>query len=749
MNSATEQQRREAAIREEIVREERQRRRRRLRLIIGGCLALFVLLTYLETRLFDLGEVPLPITGNLLIFIMININVLLLLVVIFLVLRNLAQLVFERRRRVLGTRLRTKLVIAFVSLSLIPTALLFLMSLQFISTSMDYWFNINVEQSLEESLTIAREVYQEAQAGVGREGEAIAGRLQSEHYRVMTATALDVFLRDMRAGYGLAALEIVSEERSLLAAVYQPEIAAQAVPELPAELLRLALAGEPGQVIQPVAAGELVRGLLPLRLNRDGGSMQGVLVVSRLVPQERLRRMEAISAGLEGYRQLMMLKNPIKTSFLVTLLLVTLLIVFCAVWFGFYVAEGLTGPIQKLAEATRRVAEGELDFVLEKSSGDEMGTLVDSFNRMTRDLLSGRRQLEETTQEMDNRRRYTEIILQNVAAGVISLDEAGRVITINRFAEELLKVRRQEIVGRHYRAILRREHLQVLEGFFQELRESGKNSIQRPLRLTVGEETFSLRINFTRLLDDEGKGLGVVLVFDNLTELEKAQRMAAWREVARRIAHEVKNPLTPIQLSAQRLRKKYLEKMAGEGEVFDLCTRTIINQVEELQRLVGEFSSFARMPALHKSMSSLGEMTREVLALYQEAHRHLKLVMSGGPVPEFLFDPKQLKRVLINLLDNAVAVVPEKGGEIEVRLEHDQQRQMALMMVLDNGPGVRDEDKLRLFEPYFSTKKSGTGLGLAIAGTVVTDHGGAIRVRDHEPTGACFVVELPMTEDRA
>lgn len=749
MNSATEQERRAAAIREEIVREDRRRRQRRLRLIIAGCLALFVLLTYLETRLFGLGEIPLPVTGNLLIFILININVLLLLVVIFLVLRNLAQLVFERRRRVLGTRLRTKLVIAFVSLSLIPTALLFMMSLQFISTSMDYWFNINVEQSLEESLTIAREVYQEAQAGVSREGQAIVGRLQSERYRAMTDSGLDDFLQDMRAGYGLAALEIISEERSLLAAVYQPEIAGQTVPELPADLLRLTLAGERGHIIQPVAAGELVRGLLPLRFSRGGESIGGVLVVSRLVPGERLRRMAVISGGLEGYRQLMMLKNPIKTSFLVTLLLVTLLIVFCAVWFGFYVAEGLTGPIQKLAEATRRVAEGELDFVIEKSSGDEMGTLVDSFNRMTRDLAGGRRQLEATTQELDNRRRYTEIILQNVAAGVISLDEAGRVITINRFAEELLKVRREEIVGRHYRVILRREHLQVLEGFFGELRESGKNSIQRPLRLTVGDETFSLRINFTRLLDDEGKGLGVVLVFDNLTELEKAQRMAAWREVARRIAHEVKNPLTPIQLSAQRLRKKYLERLAEEGEVFDLCTRTIINQVEELQRLVGEFSSFARMPALHKSLSSLEEMAREVVALYQEAHRPLELVLSGGPVPPFLFDPKQLKRVLINLLDNAVAAAPAQGGRIEVRLEHDPARQVALMMVLDNGPGVRDEDKLRLFEPYYSTKKAGTGLGLAIAGTVVTDHGGSIRVRDHEPTGACFVVELPMSQENA
>lgn len=736
-----------ADIREEIIAQDRRRRRRRLRWIVLGCLALFVLLTYLETRIFEMGELDLPVSGNLLIFVMININILLLVAVIFLVLRNLVELVFERRRRILGTRLRTKLVISFVSLSLIPTGLLFLLSLQFISTSIDYWFNINVEQSLVESLDVAREVYQEAQAETIREGEAIASQLQSGRYRFSEAAELEPFLQDMLLSHNLSGIEIIGEERSRLAGVYLPAITSAGVPELPGELLRRSLAGESGQVvIQEVGTGELVRSLTPLALPGLGRD-NAVLVLSRLIPGERLERMEIISSGLEGYRQLMMFQTPIKTSLLVTLLIVTLLIVFCAIWFGFYVASGLTGPIKKLAEATRRVADGELDFVLEKTSGDEMGTLVDSFNRMTRDLLSSRSQIEQTAQELDRRRRYTETILQNVAAGVISLDDAGRVITLNRFAEELLKVDREEIVGRHYRAILRREHLKVLEGFLHELTESGKNSIQRPLRLTVGEETFSLRIHFTRLYDEEGRPLGVVLVFDNLSELEKAQRMAAWREVARRIAHEVKNPLTPIQLSAQRLRKKYLERLAGEGEVFDLCTQTIINQVEELQKLVGEFSSFARMPAIHRTFSDLAAMVDEVLVLYREGHKEIKFSREGGPVPPFLFDPKQLKRVLINLLDNAVAVVPKSDGEIRVVLGLDREQELALLEVRDNGPGIREEDKLRLFEPYFSTKKGGTGLGLAIAGTVVADHGGAIRVRDHEPHGACFVVELPLARD--
>ncbi|MDF1614564.1 sensor histidine kinase [Desulfurivibrio dismutans] len=734
-------------IREEIVAQDRKRRRRRRRWIVLALLAFFGLLTYFETRIFEFGELDLPVSGNLLVFIMININILLLVAVVFLVLRSLVELIFERRRRVLGTRLRTKMVISFVSLTLIPAGLLFFVALQFISTSIDYWFNINVEHSLEESLDLARDVYRDTRTETIREGEAIAAQLHSRRYPFGPDRMAEQFLRDILNSHGLSGIEIIDAERRTLAAAYLPELATVGLPEVPSDLLRQAMAGESGlSAIQEIGGGELVRSLTPFAWP-GRQEEQAVLVLSRLIPAERLERMTAISSGLESYRQLMLFQTPIKTSLLVTLLIVTLLIVFCAIWFGFYVASGLTGPIRKLAEATRRVADGDLEFELEKTSGDEMGTLVDSFNRMTRDLLTSRRQIEQNAQELDRRRRYTETILQNVAAGVISLDDSGRVITINRFAEELLKVRQKEIVGRHYRAILHRQHLKVLEGFLQELARSGKNSIQRPLRLTVGEEILSLRINFTRLYDEEGRPLGVVLVFDNLSELEKAQRMAAWREVARSIAHEVKNPLTPIQLSAQRLRKKYLERLAGDNEVFDLCTRTIISQVEELQRLVSEFSNFARMPAIEKSPNDLVAMVDEVLVLYREGHKEISFSREGEEALPLLFDPKQIKRVLINLLDNAVAEVPAGEGEIKVVLARDGERGVAVLEVQDNGSGVKDEDKLRLFEPYFSTKKAGTGLGLAIASTVVSDHGGAIRVRDNQPHGACFVVELPLSED--
>jgi two-component system nitrogen regulation sensor histidine kinase NtrY len=738
----------------------KKKRQRRIRATIVASLSIFLVLTVLEKRVFQMGTVEFPVSGNVLVFALININVILLLLMVFLTMRNLVELVFERRQQVIGATLRTKLVISFVALSLIPTTLLFFIALQFVSTSMDYWFNSAVDSSLEASLALAQEVYHETAGQVRMEGGVIAQALApasgGPSPLLVASGEVKAELEARLTTFKLTGLTLFAEEGQQLLRVVIPGQEPQALPLLPIDLLRRALGGEQGLTLtQPCAGGELVSSLTPL--TRSG--QRYVLVASRLLTKGRLQRLELISKGIQGYRQLLLLKQPIKTSLLVMLLIVTLLIIFSAIWFGFYVSGGLTRPMAKLADGIKRVADGELDFVLDKDSSDEMGSLVDSFNRMTRDLLASRLQvgeahvaLQQVNLETEERRRYTEIILQNVTAGVISLDAEGRVLTINKFAEELLKLRGPEIINKNYKSILRLNHLSILENFFVELAESGRASIQRSIKVTVNGETLSLRVNFTKL-EEEGheasaanvkpRTMGTVIVFDNLTEVEKIQRMAAWREVARRIAHEVKNPLTPIQLSAQRLRKRYLERLAAEGEVFDQCTATIIKQVDELKHLVSEFSSFARMPAVKKSVNSLGAMVAECLVLFQEAHKEITWVLIDQGVPPFYFDEEQMKRVLVNLLDNAVAALDGIGRiEVEIRVQLDEGQ--VVMEVRDNGMGVSDPDKLRLFEPYFSTKKSGTGLGLAIASTVVADHGGYIRVKDNEPRGARFIIELPL-----
>ena len=282
-----------------------------------------------------------------------------------------------------------------------------------------------------------------------------------------------------------------------------------------------------------------------------------------------------------------------------------------------------------------------------------------------------------------------------------------------------------------------------LSYLLNELKSSGKDSIERQVAVNLEGKSLSLLINLTNLKDEEGKSLGVVAVFDDLTQLIKAQRMAAWREVARRIAHEIKNPLTPIQLSAQRLRKRYLEKLQPDGTVFDECTRTIVKQVEELKGMVNEFSNFARMPACQPTPNRLNEIIQETLVLFQGVQRPIRFEFIPDELPVLNVDRDQIKRVMINLIKNSLAAI-ENEGKIRIQTSYDSKLQMVRLEVSDDGRGISDEDKGRLFEPYFSTRKSGTGLGLTIVNAIISDHNGYIRVRDNKPKGTTFLIELPV-----
>ncbi|MHB1348266.1 MAG: sensor histidine kinase [Desulfobulbaceae bacterium] len=733
--------------------QQRQAKKRYIRYVIVFCCALIPVLAFLQHILLK-GTYTLPLSSTILIFALININGLLLLLMLYLVLRNLVELIFERRHNIIGSKLRTRLVVSFISLSFIPTALLFVIALSFVSTSMDYWFNSNVEESLQSSLKLAQSVFRNAELEAENEGKRIAdslhfGRSESTRF-VQVEDLLKRILKNTPPGVP-DALTLMDNTAKDIYSLRGERLLPVALPTVPTEALRLAQSnGKPEVITQETSIGELVRSIV--HIQPPGlPDVSYFLISSYLIPAEQLERMKAISDGINDYRQLVMLKAPIKLSLIIMLIIITLLILFGAIWFGFYIAHGLTGPIKKLADATRRVAEGELDFQLSRESDDEMGLLVDSFNRMTADLSASNRKLGEANEALqkstvlaEQRRRYMETVLKNVTAGVIAINERNEITTINKFAEELLRINPTEFLRRDFHDILIRPHVAILEGFFRELHESGRQSIERHLRLTVRKgETFSLLVNITRL-EEEDRHIGYVIVFDNLTKLEKAQRLAAWQEVARRIAHEIKNPLTPIQLSAQRLRKRYLDKITTDAEVFDQCTRTIVNQVEEIKRLVSEFSDFARMPQVKKKPGNIVAIAEDILVLYREAHKHITFrITCSDPIPEFSFDPVQIKRILINLLDNAVSVLSE-GGEISLTFSVNQSERTVIVEVADTGPGIQEAIKLRLFEPYFSTKKSGTGLGLAIAHTIVTEHNGTIRIRDNQPHGAVFLVELPL-----
>ena len=737
--------------------EQRKRKQRLIRVVIAFCLLLIPALAYLQRGLLG-ADLNLPVSSTILIFALININGLLLLLMLYLVLRNLVELIFERNQKIMGSRLRTRLVISFVSLSLVPTGILFVIALRFVSTSMDYWFNTNVDEALEAAHRLAQSALHETGQQAELVGRQLVTLMESGALDIQDLPALErVLARTLEADLPGTpdSLVLLDSHRRELIAVRGQRLLPIILPVIPSEAIRLADVHNRAEVVtQRTTIGELIQAIVPVDVQVSARPQTWFLVTTQLVPTARLETLQAVFAGVTGYDQLVMLKAPIKLSLIIMLLIITLLILFGAIWFGFYISRSLTGPINKLAEATRRVAEGDLDFTLEKESGDEMGLLVDSFNSMTSDLLVSNRRLasahqalQQSTEVSEQRRRYLETILENVAAGVIALDEHNRIATINRFAEELLAIKPSAYLGREYHEVLPRQHALIVESFLAELDATGRSTIERHLRVTIRRgETLSLQVNVTRMVDERGRPIGFVILFDNLTNLEKAQRLAAWQEVARRIAHEIKNPLTPIQLSAQRLRKRYLDRIGEDRDIFDQCTATIVAQVDEIKKLAGEFSDFARMPKLRRETADLGRLAEEVVFLYREAHRTLTITCRIDPaLAPFPFDAVQVKRVLINLVDNAVAVLGDSGAiEVRVGPAPESDPPMALLQVADNGPGIPADVRLRIFEPYFSTRKSGTGLGLAIAHTIVSEHGGTIRCRDNLPTGTVFTVELPL-----
>ncbi|WP_339136584.1 MAG: ATP-binding protein [Candidatus Electrothrix sp. GW3-4] len=730
--------------------EQRTQKRRLTRYVIVFCMLLIPLLAYTQRNLLR-GELNLPLSSTVLIFALININGLLLLLMLYLILRNLVELVFERRNRILGSRLRVRLVIAFVSLSMIPTVILFLVSLGSVSTAMEYWFNSNVEESLQSSLTLARNLFHETENRAANMGSHIGRLLEkgevSMHDNIKLQQLFDKTISLVPLG-APDALSLINPQLGLAVAAKGERLAAISLPEIPTEALRKAANNqEPEVITRQVPAGELIQAIVPIQSAEPNKTF---LVTTLLIPIEKLTLMQSVSQGITDYKQLVMLKAPIKLSMIIMLLIITLLILFGAIWFGFFIARSMTASINKLAEGTQRVAGGDLDFTIEKESDDEMGLLVDSFNSMTSDLLKSNRELAETHKALQQsnliskqRRRYLETILKNVAAGVIAINEHNEVTTINPFAEKLLKIDTTAFLHKDFHRALPRSHVTVIENFFNDLLESGKRSIERHLNLTVRRgETYSLLVNITRLIDEQERSIGYVIVFDNLTKLEKAQRLAAWQEVARRIAHEIKNPLTPIQLSAQRLRKRYLTTIKNDREIFEQCTGTIISQVDEIKRLVTEFSDFARMPRVKKQPADIIAIAADTLVLYREGHKHINFLLEHDEVPLFAFDPVQIKRVLINLLDNAVSVLAH-GGTVSNEIRLHREEETVSIIVRDDGPGMSDQVRQRLFEPYFSTRKSGTGLGLAIAHTIITEHNGAIQVHDNTPSGTVFTIELP------
>lgn len=735
----------------DLPREEAKKRKRETWIILGSLFFIFAL-TWAEIRLAHL-RAPVELGYKIIIFGLINVVILLIILLSYLVFRNIAKLLLERRENVMGARLRTKLVLAFVGLSLVPTMLLFLVSAAFIDISINNWFNKQVEASLRESTEVAQTYYKSSSANALYFGRKIGEKIGDQRLiDYQDLSRLKEFVRQQQQDYNLGAIEVYSPRREALALVSDPGLNLEEFGNPTSDEINQALQGKELSEVNSSSKADLIRAIVPIYSEWNPREIVGVLVVNHYVPFTIASKIKEISSSYQEYKRLKILKNPIANVYILTLFLITLVIIFLAVWLGVYLSKSLTVPLQELADATRQVADGNLEINLGEKGADEIGMVIASFNKMTEDLRHHQLVLDKTHEELkksnlelEERRLYMETVLRNVTAGIISVDKHGILTTVNKSAERLMNINGSEVLGKHFREVLRPAQLEVVNSILRDFVVRKQNTISKQVTIPTHDSKLTLQMNISLLKDEHDDFMGTVVVFDDLTNLIKAQRMAAWREVARRIAHEIKNPLTPIKLSAQRLRKRYLTHLNEDEKVFDECTGMIVKSVDELKTLVDEFSNFARMPAIQPSVNDLNEIIAEALTMYHEAHRKITFTFRpDNTIPPFLLDRDQIKRVLINLLDNAVAAIGEEGN-VDLESAYNEDLKLATFVVSDNGIGIAPEDRGRLFEPYFSTKKSGTGLGLAIVSSIISDHHGFIRVKDNVPKGTKFIVELPVS----
>lgn len=762
-------------------KERRKRRREGIAILLLA--SLFVILTFAEFRLTKVSS-TLPFVNSIFFFGLLNVNLILLIALVWLIARNVGKLFIERRRKILGARLKTKLVIAFLAFSIIPTLVLFLISALYINSSFDKWFSLKIQNTLESSLEITRTYYRNTSQTAMHFAEHIAGQIgkhldmgESSGEVVSQSTQskwIKNFLNSQRELLALDTVEfyadplaemivshgfdVTDSQRSLPDHSHNPDIGR--------DLLKRAYAGEKVTIIEHVGLGDVIRCLVPVRSkavstssfnatgNATGKTIRGVIVVSDHIPVSLVNKVDEIASVFDDYKDTNPLKYPMKTTYLVILIMITLVIIFVAIWIGLYMARELTVPVERLVSGVQAVGAGNLDFFISASGHDEITVLVESFNKMTSDLRENQQRLIQAGADLEKRKRQLEAVLGNIGTGVIAIGSTGDITTFNSSAARLLQIDMQDALSQPYQKIFKGDSFPLL-GMIERALAEAKNSESTlksnpestQLSFRSGEVVKVLAVMATPLQESETQW-GGVLVIDDMTHLIKAQREMAWREVARRIAHEIKNPLTPIKLSAQRLQRRMGSYLGRDAELLQECTETIIKHSDELKEMVNEFSHFARFPEVSPTPNDLHGALLEVVRLYSQAHSEVSFQLEqDSKLPVFEFDRDQIKRVIINLLENSVSALKlqseNEKQKILLATHYNQDLQIAVIEVADNGPGMSEEVKDRVFEPYFSTKKEGTGLGLAIAKRIINDHDGFIRVHSTIGIGTRFLIELP------
>ena len=721
---------------------------RRKKIVMAVAAFLFIALTSAEFLITG-PRANIPIANNLLWLVLLNINILLLVAMAVVIGRNLVKLYLDRHGRVFGARFQTRLVLSFLTLTLIPSALLFIVASGLITYSVDNMFSAPVEKSLKDSLEVADRLYQQSEQAAKEKTKALAeliserGMLEPGNLTFLTATVK----RKMNE-YGAEAALVLDSGMIEIVRLGGLRAAISLPGTIDGERLSRLMSGEAISETSIDKSDSLVISLAPIK--DSSSAFIGALLMVESIDRSLVAKVNAITRTFDEYKQLKLQRFPIKAVYEVTLLLITLIILFAAIWYGVYLARDITVPIRKLEEATQKVTEGDLTVRLEEKSGDEVGFLIRSFNRMTEELETSRTKLEsshtelqEINLELDRRRKYIETVMTKVATGVISIDGKGRITTCNPAAISILKLEGGEHLGEYYKEVFEPIQLEPIREMLRRMGEREKDSIEEEIKLVIDGVPKTLLVQSATLTYARKQFMGVVIVFEDLTDIISAQKTSAWRDIAQHMAHEIMNPLTPIKLNTERLRRNFKQDRKVFDKIFDDSSHVIIQEVEVLRNLVDEFSRFAQLPEADPTMVSLHNVITDVVNLYKDLHPDITLTTRFDPsIGQVRLDKEQMHRAFRNLLENAIDAVGDSGA-VEISTARDMKGKRIKIEISDDGPGINVGDQDKVFLPYFSTKQKGTGLGLAIVNRIVADHEGRISVKDRSPHGTVMAIDIP------
>jgi two-component system nitrogen regulation sensor histidine kinase NtrY len=719
----------------------------KFRFVAAGIVIFFILFVIVKLFVEESYSVsPMLIKKPTIFFALWIVIILFTLTFLFVLIRNIIKLYYRDEESRAGRKIKSRLIFFFIAFSIIPTMLLFIFATDLIDKGINRWFSADIDSIMVKSKNLKTLYYEK----IGEDIKHYANRItfdkegikEKAMYRLENFEYLTNHLKKSMRKFRLDVVSVYNE-RNELQTLFNPSLPRHEYNDLSRDIVYKGLSGSEF-VIPPdsMTEGELIRAAV---IFDSPKSERIMVVVGRYYPDRYIKNLKEIDEMVSRYNNLKLIRKPVKTTYILLFVFITILIIFSGSWIGLYLARGITRPISMLHAASDEIIKGNLDIEIHYKSKNELGSLIQKFNAMAKDLKENREKLKRSTDELRERRTLTETILNNITTGVIALDHDGRIIDVNPEAERMLSINKEHKLGNDYKSLALGDSTEALKNLIKKAFDTKFRQIEKELDIKMKGNIINLAVRITHIRDPlSNKFTGLIVVLTNLTELIRAQKMLVWKEVAKRIAHEIKNPLTPIQISSQRIMKGFDKPDQQFKKIVEDSLNIINAELVSIKELADEFSNFARLPKMKFTKGDINHLLEKIISVYSSIYESIEFEVNfEADIPILIkMDNEQLKRVFVNIIDNSIKAM-EETGKIKIITRYMKETEFVRIEIADNGPGIPDDERGKIFVPYFSKSISGTGLGLAISHSIIEEHNGQISCINNQPSGVRFIIEIP------